>query len=77
MLFVSRDEDLGCMTYHEFLLRLTDGGFADPLEPLRRVLEKVKPGTDARGRRLADMRDSLRELRTFCEDTLQLRAPAD
>jgi hypothetical protein len=66
-----------CLTYPEFTARLADPVFSAHIEPLRRLLDGVAPGVDARWIRLKHTGEALDELAEFCKRLMTLgRGPS-
>jgi len=71
-LMTLRDDGRRCMGYPEFLKKLSDPEFKQHLEPLRTLLEELRPDNECRWKRLTAAHQALVELDSSCTQLLKL-----
>lgn len=72
LLIIHEDDQRKCLSYPEFLQKLSAHEFNQHLKPLRSLLEDVDPQDDCRWKRLEATRQALIELKISCEELLDL-----
>ena len=75
LLIIREGDHRRCMSYPEFLQKLSDHQFNQHLEPLRSILKDLDPQDDqddCRWKRLEATRRALTELKDSCEELLAL-----
>ncbi len=76
LLILRENDQRKCLSYPEFLLKLSDHNFNQHLKPLRSLLEDVDPQDDCRWKRLEATQQALIELKSRCEELLDLTTPS-
>jgi hypothetical protein len=73
LLIVREGERKRCMSYPEFLVKMSDQEFHYHFQPLIVLLDGIHPDDECRWKRLKATMDSLDELEKVCKDLLDIQ----
>jgi hypothetical protein len=75
LLIIRDSEHRRCMSYAEFLERMSDQQFRHHFHPLITLLDGIRPEDDCRWKRLQATKEALAEVEELCRDLLEVHPP--